>query len=278
MFEPELTVFLDANPKPRAEVRFLSFAAGTRTVTVRRSTGVRVMDVRGAVDVATAGSLSRIDLEVSPGVRMDYWAEMFDASGGSLGLTGVSSVTFYDTATWVFNPLDPAGAVRVAFRDNAARSIDRPTNADVVFPLGRRVGVVVGSDRSGIRDVVLDVVTDTLEDADKFAALLGGYTSRTVPVLCFSIGASDRIRLPRPFFVGVAGSASEEDVNFIYGGTTIAHTVKGSEVDPPSPGIFVPLLTRADVNAYYSSRGAANADNPSRGAFNRRYDLAGFAS
>lgn len=274
-YAPTLTTFLDANPAPRVEVLFSSLHPDAASLTVYRDAAGRSYGLRGGVRVATAGAFTRIDFEVPFGVESTVYAEMFDAAGLSLGVTDSASTTVWCDDTWVHNPLDPSGAVRVQFRGNAARSINRPTNAEVVHPLGRRVGVIVGSGRSGIRDVVLDVVTDTIEDADKFAALLGGYNSDTTPVLCFRIGASDRVRLPRPFFAGVAGDAAEDDMTYVFGGETIAHPLVGSEVSPPAPGIFVPLLTNADLNAFYATNADLNSSAVSNLEINRKYELAG---
>lgn len=276
-YAPVLSVFLDANPSPRMEVLFSSLHPDAATLTVHREAAGRTYPVRGGIRVATAGAFTRIDFEVPFGAEATVFAEMFDASGLPLGVTDSASTTVWCDDTWVHNPLDPSGAVRVAFRGNAARSIDRPTNAEVVFPKGRTVGVIVGGGRQGIRDVVLDVVTDTVEDADKFAALLGGYDSVTTPVLCFRIGASDRVRLPRPFFVGVSGPAPEEDMTYVFGGETIAHPITGSEVSPPAPGLFVPLLTNSDINAFYATNADVNSGSSSNLEINRKYEIAGTA-
>lgn len=272
-YEPTISVFYD-DPCPRAEVFFGSFAPGTATVTVWRESRGRTREVRGAVRAATAGSLSRIDNEI-PAAEATYWAEMFDAAGLSLGITGSGSVTARFEDTWLHNPLDPAGAVRVQFRSQAARDLSRPVAGQVVHPQGRRVGVVVGTERKGLMGVNLDVVTDTVEDADKVRALLGTYTSTTVPVLCFRIGASERIRLPSPLFVGVLDIV-ERDVTYAIGtGEQIDHGIVGDEVDPPLPGLFVATLTNADLKSYYATNAAMKADNATNGGIIRRYDLAG---
>lgn len=274
-YEPTISVKYDG--APRAQVDFDSFAPGAAYVTAWRESGGRIKEVRGAVRAATAGTLSRVDTEIPAGPST-YWAEMFDAAGLPLGVTGSTTVTAHYDGTWVHNPLNPAGAVRVQFRSQAARELSRPVAGQIVHPQGRRVGVVIGTERKGLMGLNLDVVTDTVEDADRVRAMLGDYTSTTVPVLCFRIGASDRIRLPSPLFVGVLDIV-ERDVNYASGwGEQIDHGIVGDEVDPPLPGLFIPLLTRADINAYYATRAAVAADNGSRGAVNRRYDLAGGAA
>jgi hypothetical protein len=272
-YAPTLSTFLDANPCPRVEVLFSELPYGVATVTVFRLAGGREFKLRGAVRAPVAGAFVRLDYEVPFGVDATYRAEMFDPDGTSLGFTSTASITVNETGTWVHNPLNPSGAVRVAFRGNAARDLSRPVEGDVFYPMGRRVGVVVAGQRRGLSGVQLDVVTDTLEQADKVADLLGSYSYTTVPTLCFRVGAFDRVRLPRPLFAAVL-DVREQDMTYEIGGSTIAFEMQGDEVAPPATGLFISLLTRADVNAYYSSRLALNNDNLTRLGVNRRYDLA----
>jgi len=259
------------------EVLFSSFAAGTTAVDVYRLAGDREYLVRGAVKAVVAGALSRIDFEIPFGVPVQYRAEMFDSGGLSLGFTDTASVQVDVAETWVHNPLDPQGATTVAFRANAARELQRPTEGSVVYPDGRIVGVVVSGQRRGIQDAVLDVIVDSIVQADALQAMFGTYGSRTTPVVCFRIGAADRVRLPRPFFAGIL-TLSEQDQNYAIGtGEKIAFGMTGSEVSPPTPALVVPLLTRADLNAAFTTRAAFNAYYLTRLAANRDYAKAGTA-
>ena len=276
MSAPIISMFYDRAPCPRAEVLFESFAAGTASVTGWRSTGLIRYQVRGIVRSAVAGALTRIDFEIPFGVSVTYWAEQFDSAGVSLGETAKTTVKFNVKETWVHNPLDPQGALQIVLTDSAAASISRPVPGDVVFPLGRSRGVVISGPRRGIAGVALDCYTQSDGDADKFDALLGGPDRSAVPVLCFRVGADMRIRLPRPLFASVL-DLQEEAVDLRYGGEMVRWRMSGTEVSPPAPGIFIPLLTRADINAFYPTRAAVNADNPSRLSVNRRYDLIGAA-
>jgi len=276
-YEPTLTAFTDANPMPRVEVLFSSFDPATAFVTVYRLAEDREYKVRGAVMAPTAGSLTRIDSEVPFGVVATYRAEMFDDSGASLGFTGTAAITLNVDDTWVHNPLDPSGGLRMQFRGSAATDLVRPTDGEVFFPLGRRVGVVISGQRRGLVGVPLDMIVDSPADADQFQRMLGDYASTTVPVLCIRIGATARARLPRPLFAAVL-EAHEMDVNYTLGtGSTIAIQMTGDEVSPPAAGIIIPLLSRADINASYATNAAIAADNLTRLAVNRRYDLAGAA-
>lgn len=276
MFEPVLTLYTDANPMPRVEVRFTSLAVGTATVTAWRRTEGREYVVRGALRAVASSAFARIDFEIPFGVPATYWAEMFDAAGMSLGETGETTTTLFCDDMWVHNPLDPFGGVVADFREDAAREISRPVPGAVFYPQGATVGKIIAGRRQGIQGVVLDVITDSVASADKVRVMLGDYSSSTVPALCFRLGNGHQVRLPRPFFTAVLDIV-EQDMNYVLGGSQIVHTMSGGEVSPPSAALFVPLLTRADINAFYSTRAAANAANATRLDLNTRYELSGFA-
>src|SRR3546814_8168566 len=75
--------------------------------------------------------------------------------------------------TWLHNPLDPQGAVRVSALDSSARSLSRPMDGVVSRPLGRRVGVVLSRGRMGLTGFTYDIYAPDLATADKVQALLG---------------------------------------------------------------------------------------------------------
>ena len=269
-YEPKITLYFDQKPTERAEVLFESFAAGTARVTVFSTVAGRESQVRGAINASVAGALTRIDMQIPFGVPVTYHAEMFDSAGVSLGLTGSTMTTFNVKTTSLHNPLDPQNAVHVVMAGTAAGSISRPVPGSVLYPLNRRVGVVISGTRRGVTGVVLDCYTATDEDADKVAAMVGGYSGNAVPVLCLRIGADMRMRIPRPFYAAVLDPREEARA-----GSKITWRMTGDEVSPPAPGIFIPLLTRADINAFYPTRAAVNAARPTRLSVNRAYELIG---
>jgi hypothetical protein len=248
---------------------------GADSATLFRFAGGRQFEVRSAVRVPVAGALSRLDWEAPAGL-VTYRAQLFSASGVSLGFTASASIEVELDRCWVHNPLDPTGAVAVMLQDNSARSLSRPVQGETFFPLGRRAGVVVSGVRSGLRGVTLDMVTDTVADANRVRELVGSYSRTTVPVLCLRLASSDRVRIPSPFF-GSALDIVEVDMNYNIGGTQIAHQWESDEVSPPAPSLLVPLLSRADLDAAYSTRAARDADNASRLILDRRFDLIGRA-
>lgn len=276
-YAPTITAYNDESPCPRVEVFFDELDPDTSTVTVYRTAKGREYQMRGGVNAATAGTFTRIDYEVPPNTTVAYRAEMFDSGGLSLGFTDAGTVSIPVSATWLHNPLDPQGAVKVTLLNTAGKTLDRPVPGTVSYPIGRRVGVVLAEPRRGLTGGVFDVMVDTLEDADKVQALLGDYTTTTVPVICIRVGSDNPMRVPTPLFLGVL-SIPEEDVDVFDGGTTTIHRIAGDEAAPPTPGLFIPLLTRNDIDAYYSSRDAVDAAYLRRVDIDRDYSLAGYAS
>lgn len=275
MVAPTLTAYVDALPCPRVEVFFPSFVAGTATVTVYRLAGGQERQVRGAVKAPTGGTLTRIDFEVPFNIPATYRAEQFNASGVSLGFTASSSVTVASSQTWMHNPLNPDGATRVILTGESAGSLVRPSPGVVSHPLGRRVGLVLSEPRRGVTGLRLHVHTFTEMDANRVQSMFGD--SGMPPVVCIRLGGDDiRMRVPQPLFLSTL-SVQEIDLNHRWGGGELEHQIEGDEVDPPIPGLFVPLLTRADLNVSFATRSALNAGGLTRADVNRRYDLAGAA-
>jgi hypothetical protein len=287
------------------EVYFPELAPTTATVTVYRSAVGREFEVRGAVEAATAGALTRIDFECPFNIPVSYRAEMFDADGLSLGFTDPATLgdvyeglvpeedlppeedlypfsEFVGTGlvsadSWLHNPLDPQGAVRVQAVDGSARFLNRPINGRISRPLGRRVGVMLSQGRNGLTDFTYDIHCDDLETADKVQAMLGTYTSTAVPTLCLRVGGDEsRLRIPQPLFLGVLNIA-EEMMDVQYGGEWTIQRMTGDEVSPPVPGLFVPFLTNADLKAFYATNAAMKAAYASNIDMARDYSLAGFA-
>lgn len=272
-YAPTLYVSLDDNPCPRVEVLFDALDSDAATVTIFRSSEGRQYEVRGAVRTPVAGSVSRLDFEVPFGVVSTYSARMYNTAGASIGTTSSTSVRVDFDGTWIHNPVDPAGAVQVNLLDTPG-DVSRPIKGEVVYPAGRSVGVLISGDRQGV--VGYPLMVETLNDVDRnrVAAMLGVYGTRVVPVLCVRTGYA--LDIPRPFFVAVL-EPRRRALNPLSGGTIVDHTLTGDEVAPPTPGIIVPLLTNADLNAFYGANTALNSDNVSNLGVNRRYDLAGTA-
>lgn len=270
-----ITLLSDVTDAPFVEVFIDDLIPEAVSVTVYRLSDGREFQMRGAVRADTAGTFTRIDFEVPFNVLVTYRAELFDGAGVSLGFTDSASITLSVADTWMHNPLDPAGAVRVILGDDGGWSVTRPTPGVVSRPLGRRVGVVLSEPRQGVTGAQFNVRTSSDEDADKVQTMVGD--RGMPPVLCIRLGSVDqRLRLPQPLFLS-ALSVSEVDMDHRWGGNELSHRFEGDEVDPPIPGLFVPLLTAADINVSFPSAAVLNSEHLLASDVNRRYDLAGAA-
>lgn len=270
-----ITLLTNVTAAPFVEVLIDDLIPEAATLTVYRLAGGREFQMRGAVRAPTAGAFTRIDFEIPFNILVTYRAELFDEAGNSLGFTDSASVTIICADTWMHNPLNPAGGVKVFFGEDGGWSITRPTPGVVSRPLGRRVGVVLSEPRHGVTGLGLVVRTSTDADADMVQAMVGD--NGMPPIVCIRLGSVDqRLRLPQPLFLS-ALSVAEIDMGHRWGGTELAHNINGDEVDPPVPGLFIPLLTRADINAFFATRASVNAGGLTRLDINRRYDLAGTA-
>lgn len=261
---------------PKVELLLTSLGSDVASVTAYRLANGREQLVRGVVGATVSGGGSWVDFEV-PAQAATYRVEFFDVAGVSLGFSESVTVELGFSGCWMHNPLAPTGGVRVSLTDGAGGSLSRPVPGEVVFPRGRRVGVVVSGPRRGLSGAVFDVLCSDLESADRIQSFLGGDATVLSPVVCVRPGVDYAgLRVTSPLFLGVLDIV-EEGVNVRWGGGVTVQRIQGDEVAPVSPELFIPLLRRMDVDAFYASRGAIDADNLTRLDVDRRYEIAGFA-
>lgn len=247
-----------------------------RVVVILRASGVIPVAGRLDASVISIGASPYIDGSLGGGGLERYrWLGSANNSASVRETRAYLGFGVPSAGSWMHNPLDPQGSVQVFFGDDSSWKVTRPTPGVVSHPKGRRVGVVLSEPRQGVTGVQLTVRTSNDADADKVQVMCGD--NGMPPVLCIRLGSDDkRLRIPKPLFLS-ALVVAEVDMNTRWGGTELAHMVDGDEVSPPIPGLFVPLLTRADLNAFFATRAALNAGGLTRSDINRRYDLAGTA-
>lgn len=261
---------------PKVEVLLEDIDTDVETVTAYRLSGGRELKVSGIIDASVSGGGSWVDFEV-PAQAATYRIEYKGAGGVPLGFSESVTVELGFTGCWMHNPFAPTGGARVVLAETAARTLSRPVPGEIVYPRGRRVGVMVTAPRRGLAGVVFDVISSDLDTADRIQAFLGDDTTILTPVICVRPGVDYAgLRVPSPLFLGVLDIA-EEGVDVAWGGSVTMQRIRGDEVSRPAPGIFVPLLRRMDIDAYYATRAAIDADNLTRLDIDRNYTLAGFA-
>lgn len=271
-YAPTLTPTIDGNPCPRVLVVFSTLAAGTQTINVYRTSEGRQFKVRGGVNLFAVGGASVMDFECPFQTPATYQAEMFNASGVSLGFTDAAAITLNVTQTWIHQPLSPALAVTAKIMMDSANDISRPIPGQTVWPEGATVGRTIGGQRRGVSQMPLHVKFATIADLDEFSSMLGGYSSNFPAVLCVRT-PGPAPRLPRLLFAACL------DPHEVIGGINRLLTVQMTidEVAPPSPGLLLPTLRRMDIDAAYATRAAADAAYATRLQKDTDYTKAGLA-
>jgi len=271
MAGPLLTV--DTSGNPRVEVFADPDDLHPDAVRVRmlRLSEDRTWLVRGGVDVAPG--IAALDWEVPFQVPVSYRLEMFAADNVSLGFTDPSTVTVDYTGTVVHQPLSPDLWAPVRILAGSAAQLVRPVDGELVDTESGFVSHWVGSNRRGLRDVPVSLLTETLAAANQLQAMLGTYTTKQVGVLC--IRTSDGVRWPRTFFA--QGDLTEIERNVRFRGQMIQFDAAMNEAEPPYPGLVVPLLTYDDLDVAYASYHARDAAYATYTDQDRDYSLAGLA-
>jgi len=269
MAAPLLTPELAGNPF--VEVFFDGVDPLANSLTIYRLSEEREWLVRGGVGIATG--VAALDFEVPFRTPATYRAEQFDLLGNSLGFTDSTTTTVDYDGTIVHNPLAASSLwapVRVG--PDSFAPLKRPTNGELVYVEDASAGTWIGTRRQGLRDLNVQLLTDTIDAADRLQAMLGTYTTRQVGVLC--IRTTSSVRWPRTFFA--RGDLEELDRTVRFGGSHIAFSSSFDEVQPPFSGLATPLLTYDDLDAFgdYAAQDAGWLTYTDR---DRAYELAGLA-
>jgi hypothetical protein len=272
----EVIVRLDRAPVERVEVTVTEILPDATYVDIYRLAEGRSYLVRGGVKVYAVGGVTVVDFEAPFGIPITYRAEMFADQDGttSLGFTG-SSDAFLDVGTTcVHQPLNPELAVWPTRLQSTAADISRTTPGELVYTEGASVGTWIGQDRRGIEGLTFDFLTRTLDEARTFQAMLGGYGTSSVAVLC--IRTPPPMRIPRVFF-GTVAELHEVSVDVANGGEAVQFQFVSDEAQPPAPGLVTAILSRDDIDAAYPTREARAAAYLTRLDRDRDYSLAGLA-
>lgn len=271
MAVPELTADTTGNPFVEAFFDPDTLDPATHHIRILRLSEGRSWFVRGGYNV-TPG-VAAIDWECPFQTEVFYRAEMFDADDVSLGLTEPGG-TFLDyTGTVVHQPLAPDLWASVRILDGSAAALNRPLRGGFVEPSSATVGWWVGAGRSGLRDVPVSFLTETLVAADRVQAMLGSYTTQQVGVLC--IRTSDAIRWPRTFFA--QGNLTEVELTVKHGGELVQFDAVMNEAKPPAATIATPLLSYSDMSVAFDTYTALSAAIPTYTESSRSYEYAGLA-
>jgi hypothetical protein len=273
---PVLT-FLPGDPgshlAPRVEVVATLFESGAVTATFYRSDGSRTWTVRGGVRRSVAGGVALVDWEAPFGVPVTYRAEQFDAAGLSMGFTDSASIVLNIDEVWVQHVLEPSIAVLWSFTDDAIAALERPAEGSFMQVEGAAVAKWVGSRRTGLTEVNLSGVTETLTDAAVFDSMFGTYEQPRIPILVFR--APPILRLPPTLIAQVRVVRAPMSIATVP--DFDVWVLKGTEVEPPAVGLVEATLTWDDLAAAYGSWDEVAAAYSSWLDASRDYSLAGLA-
>lgn len=268
---------LSGAPAPFVDILVDVDDAGVATATVWRTVRGRSTKVRGLVNVAATSAVTTRDFEAPFGVEVSYRVQQFDASGDFISYSTPATITPAmpeEGYGWIHNCLDPSSAVRVQFAGSAGARITRPLDSEVYRIPGRTVGVALSRGRRGVEQLAIDCITQTVEDAERFDALFGGYDDDTTPILC--VRSRPEMLFPQPLYALVSAPAYVP-INNRIGREDARWLMNADEVAPPPSAIVAALLTYADFTAFYSTYVAFSAAYADYTEASRDYTIAGTA-
>lgn len=259
---------------PWVEVYFPQLDPSTEWVTIYRFSDNRTWQTRGGVRLAPGVPVQ--DFEVPYNVQSTYRAQMFAADGSDLGFTEPVSITIEvpEGFTTVHQVLDPSLWTEVEMLEGTAASLVRKSPSSVVYPEGAAVPKRIGSRRQALSDLQMSWLVRTPEAADVMQQMLGDYEQQQVGVLC--VRTTPPMRVPRTLFIS-ADDLAETEINVHAGGSLVRYDFSGDEVEPPYPGLVMPVLTYDDIDASFATYDDADAAFPTYTDRDRAYDLAGAA-
>lgn len=228
------------------------------------------MPVRGGVSLSTS-SPAAVDNEAPFGVLTSYQAELFDGTGLSLGFTDAATVTLDVTQSWIHQPLSPILAIPIRIFTTTSGAVQWVNPGELLYPEGATVGTQIGGQRQGIQGLAFGFRVASPADADELLSMFGSYTTDFPAVVC--IRTPPPVRLPRVLFLNSTGPVETSQANFSY----ITYAMTGNEVQPPTPGLVIPLLRREDMDAAYATRADMDAAYATRLAADTDYSKAGLA-
>lgn len=197
MFEPTLVGSFAGHPS--VQITFDALDAATSTVTVwRRADTLEI--VPGTEGAFAAGGFVVEDHWAPHSIEVTYWAEMFDSSGASLGVTGSASTTVWGVRDEVVvsDPFDPENAVSVQMGSSFGSALGPKLDVETHI-VGSRVVSLIGN-HSLLQDVDLTLKTDTQEQADTLRSILNQ------GIVLFRLAPYVRPQFPTVLYATVAWS------------------------------------------------------------------------
>lgn len=240
-----------------AFLRFVDVPAGTQRVTLWRRDGRQRREVRGAINVPfSTAKFGALDREAGRGSENAYELDCHTDVGTTETILLGSIVTPApeDPAeTIIQQPFNPALNAVVTETAANVESITRSAATEALYVEGGGYPRLVGfGPRQSRSSVTLSFEVDTRAAASAVWATLGDEDN---PQLAAWLIRSMHPLLPRVFFCEVA-DLQEQDVDMAYGGSRSRFVATVTEIEPPAPGLAVPVVRYSDLAAVFGTYSA----------------------
>lgn len=270
-----LTPLPDYNPVPRVEIELEAgdVPVGTAFITIIATIEGRAFEVRGAIEQGWAGADSFLDMEAAFGVPIAYTLVTMDVNKTVLARTSLGTTQVDCTDTLIQQPLNPQLNAIVARLAATGGEVRRGVDADTRYPEGFALPVVTArSPRRGITGLNLDLLVESGTMADALWSTLGTQDAPELPV--WLVRTPPPHRIPRVLFCYVPELV---EVDLSWGRNLARFTATVDEVQPPAPGLIVPLLEYADLDAAYATYADRDAAYDTYAEGDADWSLAGLA-
>lgn len=271
-----LTPHTDYNPVPRVEIDLVGsdVPAGTKFITLLATVEGRSFEVRGVIEEGWAGAAGYLDMEAPFGVPVTYTLVAMNAAKAPIARTNIGTTQVDCNDTLIQQPLNPQLNAIVHRLAATGAEIRRSVDADTRYPEGSVYPVVTArSPRHGITGLVLDVLVESTTMAKRLRATLGRDDAPELPV--WLVRTPPPQPIPRLLFCYVPELM---EVDLSWGRNIARFSATVDEVLPPAPGLIVPLLEYADLDAAYATYAARDAAYATYADGDSDWTLAGLAS
>lgn len=156
-------------PMPSVEIYFSSLGSGSPAfITVYRLADGETNIVRTANYVSATSAFTVIDYEAPFGVVISYYAEVFTASGVSLGKSPIATTTLNVDEIWVHDPLDLTNRLvitpytsEITLAQNSFETIERNYDFNLSNVIGKKKPVIQYYGEKAIQGLEFEVITST---------------------------------------------------------------------------------------------------------------------
>lgn len=237
------------DPVPRVSIVLQGLDERAEAVTVYAVEQGGLRPVRGAWRVPAASVLVLDDFLAPFGEPITYTVELLSSTGAKVGaLTATSDPVDFE-GTVVQNIVDPWASALARLLVGSDSDLRWQFDGTLLRPGRSRYPTWVGSGRWPLRDVPLQLATDTAEQERAMRNVFGlDSAEERLPIV--ALRTSHRVRWPQPF-QAVVPEVQPVGLDWLAGGFLTHWSLSASEVQPPAVGVVRPAVSWEDVRALY---------------------------